>query len=229
MLRQHSADLRPGVPVPSSFDASSPEADTYRAVTARAVAELKEKGSRFLAEAVPVESEEEATAAIEAIRAREHQATHHCTAFRVGVAGNLFRYNDDGEPSGTAGAPILRQIDALGLTNTLVVVTRYYGGTKLGTGGLARAYGDAAAEVLARAPVGERVVRTLVRLTFDYSDTSPANYVLQQFDVVVEERDYSAVTELTVAVGRSEVEAFLTAFTNALSGRGSAEVTDADE
>lgn len=209
---------------PPSNPSPSPASDTYRVIGARAEAELKEKGSRFIAEAIPVESEGEATAAIEEVRAREHQATHHCTAFRVGAAGDIFRYNDDGEPSGTAGAPILRQIDARDLTNTLVVVTRYYGGTKLGTGGLARAYGDAAGEALARAPVEERTVRTTVQLTFDYSDTSPANQVLQQFDAVVNDRDYSAVTELTVAVRHSEVDAFVDAFTNALGGRGTADV-----
>ena len=86
----------------------------------------------------------------------------------------MTRYDDDGEPSGTAGPPILRQIDARTLANTLVAVTRYFGGTELGTGGLARAYGDVASAALSAAPVVERVVRTPVRLRFAYDDTSPA-------------------------------------------------------
>src|SRR5690606_11612852 len=122
--------------------------DTYRVVAGTARAELREKGSRFIAEVFPVETEEEAAAAIEAVRRREHAATHHCTAYRLGPEGELFRASDDGEPSGTAGLPILRQIEARGLTNTLVVVTRYFGGTKLGRGGLIRAYGEAAARAL---------------------------------------------------------------------------------
>ena len=103
--------------------------------------ETKVKGSRFIAEATDVRDEEMTMAFVADVRGREPGATHHCWAYRLGTGGDAFRYNDDGEPSGTAGPPILRQIDALGLTNTLVVVTRYYGGTKLGTGGLLRAYG----------------------------------------------------------------------------------------
>ena len=194
--------------------------DTYRTLASDATATIKVDGSRFLAEAVPVDSRDAAEARIEAIREREHQATHHCTAYRLGRDGDDVRYNDDGEPSGTAGQPILRQIEARDLTNTLVVVTRYYGGTKLGTGGLMRAYGDAADAALDRASIVERVVRVPVRLRFAYDDTSPARRMLQQFDATVQESSYTDVTELTVGVRASEVDAFIDAFTNALSARG---------
>lgn len=194
--------------------------DSYRTITDSARADIKVEGSRFIAEAVPVTSVDAAEAEIEAIRSREHQATHHCTAYRIGAEGQTFRYNDDGEPSGTAGSPILRQIDARDLTNTLVVVTRYFGGTKLGTGGLARAYGNATDAALEAATIAERIVRTPVRLCFDYSDTTPARQVLRQFDTKVQARQFTDVTELTVGVRRSEVEAFVEAFTNALGGRG---------
>ena len=122
--------------------------DTYLTLREGAEAQIKVKGSRFLAEAVPVADEAVAEAALATIRKREYNATHHCTAYRIGPAADLFRFNDDGEPSGTAGQPILRQIEGRELTNTLVVVTRYYGGTKLGTGGLIRAYGEAASLAL---------------------------------------------------------------------------------
>jgi uncharacterized YigZ family protein len=194
--------------------------DTYRTLAETATAEIKVVDSRFIADAFPVESVEAAEAQIESVRAREHQARHHCTAYRIGVEGDTFRYNDDGEPSGTAGPPILRHIDGRELTNTLVVVTRYFGGTKLGTGGLVRAYGDAADAVLDRATIVERIVRTPIRIRFDYADTTPANRVLRQFDTEVQARDFSDVTELTVGVRRSDVEAFQEAFTNALGGRG---------
>lgn len=194
--------------------------DTYRTLESAATATLKEEGSRFLAEAVPVAERAEAEDRIQAIREREHQATHHCTAYRLGVDGDDYRYNDDGEPSGTAGQPILRQIDARDLTNTLVVVTRYFGGTELGTGGLMRAYGDAADAALDRASIEERVVRTPVRLRFDYDDTAPARQVLQRFDTAVRDSTYTDVTELTVGVRASEVEAFVETFTNALAARG---------
>ena len=194
--------------------------DTYRTIASDATATLKVEGSRFLAEAASVGDRVAAEAHIKAIREREHQATHHCTAYRLGTEGDDFQYNDDGEPSGTAGQPILRQIDARDLTNTLVVVTRYYGGTKLGTGGLMRAYGDAADAALDRASIVERVVRVPVRLRFAYDDTSPARQMLQQFDATVTDSTYTDVTELTVGVRASEVEAFVEAFTNALSDRG---------
>jgi uncharacterized YigZ family protein len=194
--------------------------DTYRTIASSATATLKVEGSRFLAEAVPVASREAAEKHIEAVREREHQATHHCTAYRLGTEGDEVRYNDDGEPSGTAGQPILRQMDARDLTNTLVVVTRYFGGTKLGTGGLMRAYGDAADAALDQASIVERVVRVPVQIRFAYDDTTPARQVLRQFDATVTDSDYTDVTELTVGVRASEVEVFVDAFRNALSARG---------
>lgn len=194
--------------------------DTYCTINTKAQATIKVEGSRFIAEAMPVESREEAENEIEEIRAREREASHHCMAYRLGRTDDLFRYDDDGEPSGTAGAPILRQIDARQVTNTLVVVTRYFGGTELGTGGLMQAYADAAAAALDQAAIVERVVRVPVRLRFSYDDTSPAMQVLHQFDTEVRGRDYTEVTELTVGVRKSETEAFLKAFTDALSDRG---------
>ena len=195
--------------------------DVYRTLRGTSVCETKVKGSRFIAEATDVRDEAAAMAFLADVRQREPGATHHCWAYRLGTGGDLFRYNDDGEPSGTAGPPILRQIDALELTNTLVVVTRYYGGTKLGTGGLLRAYGDAAAEALAAAQVVQRVVRVQLRLTFGYEDTSPARQVLSQFDTQEIDARYAEETELVVGVRTSEVVAFTAAFTEALGGRGS--------
>jgi len=194
--------------------------DAYRTIEASARTEHVVEGSRFLADAVPGSTREEVEAQIDLIREREWKATHHCSAYRLGWAGDDFRYDDDGEPSGTAGQPILRQVVARDLTNVLLVVTRYFGGTKLGTGGLARAYGDAAAAALDRASIVERVVRIPVRLQFDYDDTSPAQRVLQQFDTEVQDSEYTDVTALTVGVRRSEAEAFIEAFTDALSDRG---------
>ena len=195
--------------------------DVYRTLRGTSVREIKEKGSRFIAEATGVRDEAAAMAFIADVQQRERGATHHCWAYRLGTGGEAFRYNDDGEPSGTAGPPILCQIDALDLTNTLVVVTRYYGGTKLGTGGLLRAYGDAAAEALQAAQIVQRVIRVPLRLTFGYEDTSPAMQVLSQFDTQEMDARYTEATELVVGVRTSEVAAFTAAFTEALGGRGS--------
>jgi uncharacterized YigZ family protein len=203
--------------------------DSYRTIEEVATATLKREGSRFLAEAAPVPSRDAAEDRIAAVREREHKATHHCSAYRVGRDGNTYRYDDDGEPSGTAGRPILRQIDGRGLTHVLVVVTRYFGGTELGTGGLVRAYGDVTDAVLDRAnPVG-RVVRTPVQVRFDYDDTAPARQVVERFDATLAKSNYTDVTEWTVAVRASEVDAFVTAFTDALSARGTVLSVGGDE
>lgn len=204
-----------------NFDADMP--DTYRIIEAGATATRRVEGSRFLAEALPVDERKEAEDRIEAVRAREPKATHHCSAYRVGPDGEVFHYDDDGEPSGTAGRPILRHIEARSLTNTLVVVTRYFGGTELGTGGLARAYGAVASEVLDRAEIVERVPRVPIRLQYAYDDTAPAERVLAQFDTRVRRSKYTDVTVRTVAVPRSEEETFVEAFIDALGGRGTVE------
>ncbi len=204
-----------------SGDVGERTCDTYRTLVQPGTAAFKERGSRFLGEAAHVQSADEAQEALAAIRRRERGATHHCWACRLGA--DRFRYDDDGEPSGTAGAPILRQIDGRGLTHVLVVVTRYYGGTKLGTGGLARAYGAAAAQALeaarVAARVAERVLRTPLRLRFAYDDTAPARQTLSRFDAELTGETYAEATTWHVAVRRSQAEAFVQAFTNALGGR----------
>ncbi len=199
---------------------SAATADTYRVITSSALFELKVKGSRFISEALAVDDAESALAAVDEIARREHSATHHCWAYRVGIEEVETRVNDDGEPVGTAGAPILRQIEGHDLVNVVVVVTRYFGGTKLGTGGLIRAYGDAAKGVLGEARVAERVIRIGFRLRFSYDDTSAAMQTLSRFDVKVSDSVYSDETQLDILVRRSQAESFKAAFVENLSGRG---------
>lgn len=196
--------------------------DTYLTIMAASAGELaKIRGSRFIGEAFPVESVGQAMEQLGMIRKREHAATHHCWAYRLDTAGATFRYSDDGELNGSAGLPIFRQIEGRELTNVLVVVTRYYGGTKLGMGGLVRAYGEAAALVLDEAPKHEVIVRVPVRLSFAFADTSPAMHTIGKFDLKISETSYSEDgTELTLNVRRSEVERLEAAFTEALGGRG---------
>jgi len=180
------------------------------------------KGSRFIADAMPVESQEDAEREVEAVRKRYHDATHHCYGYRFGVTGEPYRSSDDGEPSGSAGAPILRQIEASGLSDVLVVVTRYFGGTKLGTGGLVRAYGEAASQALR---AGRRRTRRLYgafALSFSYDDTSPVMRLLDRFEARIIASKYGDATELKVDVPLSVVDAFLETFVEELSGRGRA-------
>jgi uncharacterized YigZ family protein len=196
------------------------ECDTYRVVAGIARAEVRKKGSRFIAEVFPVENEEEAATAIETVRRREHAATHHCMAYRLGPEGDLFRYSDGGEPPGTAGLPILHQIESRGLTNTLVVVTRYFGGVKLGRGGLARAYAEAAALALEQASVVRRKVCVLFRLRFAYADTASVMRLLERTGARIRQTHYDTATELLVEVPRSQGRAFEEAFAEVLAGRG---------
>lgn len=194
--------------------------DEYREPESEETADLKVKGSRFIGRIMRVLSQDEADEKLRALRKAEYDATHHCSAWRIGPEGALTRFNDDGEPNGSAGMPILRRIEAADLTNAMVVVTRYYGGTKLGTGGLVRAYGDTAGLVVDAVRVRTCVIRLPVAVTFDYDDTSPAMHTVNQFDAVIARSEYGDRTTLYLEVRRSEAEAFEAAFVEALSGRG---------
>lgn len=195
--------------------------DRYESLARSCHAEIPRiKGSRFIADAHPVSTSEAADGAIAAIRKTYHDATHHCYAYRLGPDGESYRSHDDGEPSGSAGAPILRQIESSGLSDVLVVVTRYFGGTKLGTGGLARAYGEAASHVLTGAKRCTRQLYAPMKLSFSYDDTSPVMRLLEKFDARTVSSEYGKDTVLTVDVPLSKVESFATEFVQELRGRG---------
>ncbi|MBU1578722.1 MAG: YigZ family protein [Bacteroidetes bacterium] len=142
--------------------------DTYTIITETGEGYYKEKGSKFIAHAFPATSEEEAKNGIEDIKKKYHDARHHCYAYMVGADKSCFRSNDDGEPSGTAGKPILNQIISKDLTNVCLVVVRYFGGTKLGVSGLIRAYKTAAREALDQATIEERTINEIYALQFEY-------------------------------------------------------------
>ncbi len=196
--------------------------DTYLTLAAPCDAEPpKAKRSRFVAHAVPVPDADAALAVVAGIRQAEYSATHHVWAYRLGPDAPAPRLSDDGEPSGSAGAPVLREIEGRSLHHAVVVVTRYYGGTKLGVGGLARAYAEAAGAALDAAVKRRVVLRETVRLAFAFSDTSPAMRLLDRFDALVADQSHSARgTELALAVKRSEVGALRDAFVEATGGRG---------
>ena len=143
--------------------------DSFRTLAAPSTGEFKDRGSKFLAYAYPAATEEEAMGRVEALRKEHFKARHHCFAWRLGLDGQRFRANDDGEPSGTAGRPILGQIDAAGLTDVVVVVVRYFGGTLLGTSGLIQAYRESAADALEQAGVVEKIVCDYFEIEVDYA------------------------------------------------------------
>ncbi|MGB0650580.1 MAG: IMPACT family protein [Rhodothermales bacterium] len=195
-------------------------AASYLVLDQPGYAEFKVKGSRFIGEALPVSSVEEAEEALQRVRKREYDATHHCSAWRIDPAGREFRYSDDGEPSNSAGTPIFRQIEGRALSGTMVVVTRYYGGTKLGTGGLIRAYGEAASLALDAARILEIIPRKRLTMRFGYEDTSPAMHLIGQYDTVIADTRYSEETEIDVDIRVGDADAFSAAFVESLSGRG---------
>ena len=202
-------------------------ADAYLVLAGPGAAEPpKTRGSRFIGEAVPVADDAAIAPALAEIRRREPQATHVCWAARTGAPGAHGdgarpRTSDDGEPSGSAGLPILREIDRRGLSDTLVAVTRYYGGTKLGTGGLARAYGEAAALALDAAPTAQAVDRVAVALRFGFADTAAAMRVAAEPGALVRDQSFEADgATLVLDVPRSTVAALTARFAEATAGRG---------
>ena len=176
----------------------------------------KVKGSRFIADLGPASDEQAAAAFVDRIRSREPAATHHCWAYRL--ASGRARSSDDGEPHDTAGPPILRRIGGADLADVVVVVTRYYGGTNLGRGGLSRAYGAAAAEALGIADVVVREVRSTVALEYPYDLSSHVEAVVAAFDARQVDADYAELVKLRVAVSSERVDEFISAVAESTSG-----------
>ncbi|MCB9080764.1 MAG: YigZ family protein [Lewinellaceae bacterium] len=171
--------------------------------------EFRDRGSKFLAYAFPVETEEDCHRHLEEVRKEHPKARHYCYAYRLGTDNNLYRANDDGEPSGTAGRPILGQLDSFGITKTLIVVVRYFGGTLLGTSGLINAYRAAAADALQQATLVEKWVADIYRLTFDYSRMPAVMNAVKSMDLRILRQEFTAQGELDIAIPQSETEAKL--------------------
>lgn len=147
--------------------------DKYNTIAQPSQGLYKDNGSRFIAHAYPVESEEQVKEIVTSLRKEFHDARHHCCAYRIGLRGSIWRASDDGEPAGSAGRPILGQIDSASLSDVLVVVVRYFGGIKLGIPGLIRAYKSSTADALAHAHIVEKIAGEWISLHFPY-DSLPA-------------------------------------------------------
>lgn len=205
----------------------SPCPDAHRSIRDGSDVEIRVKGSRFVAVALAVADEDAVRAHVERIRRRAHDATHHCSAYRIGPPGAVReRFDDDGEPSGTAGKPILAAIEGRGIHDVLVVVTRWFGGTKLGTGGLARAYGEAAAAALDAAPAKEVVVRREVRVACDFDRLGAVEALLARAGdaVLAIERRFEPDPVLVLRVRRSRAEEIAGDLVEVTAGRARVEV-----
>lgn len=182
------------------------EEDSYLTLAEPAEALYKEKGSKFLAYAYPVSSEEQIRECLEALRKRYYDATHHCYAWRLGADGQNYRVNDDGEPSSTAGRPILGQLLSYGVTDVLVVVVRYFGGTKLGVSGLIAAYKESAAAVLSEAQIVERTVDVRFEVEFGYLVMNDVMRVVKEMrpEVLEQRFDNLCTMRLSIRAGRAD-------------------------
>ena len=189
--------------------------DQYKSIAAPSEGLFKDNGSRFLAFAYPVETEEEVKSIVAALRKEYHDARHHCVAYRLGYKGDVWRASDDGEPSGSAGRPILGQIDSLGLSDVAVVVVRYFGGIKLGIPGLIRAYKTSTADALSSAQIIEKVAARSFRLHFDYLSMNAVMKVLKDMDLPQSAQDFGERCSLVTRVRLSAVEDFMERIKNA--------------
>lgn len=181
--------------------------DSYLTVETAAEAASRERSSKFLSFIYPVQDEERIRELLGTLRKRYFDATHHCYAWRLGPGGAQFRANDDGEPSGTAGKPILGQLLSHGITDCLVVVVRYFGGTKLGVPGLIAAYREAAAEAIAAAQIVERTVNRTITVDFPYIAMNDIMRVIkdEQPAIGAQRFDNLCTMQLTIRESRAAV------------------------
>lgn len=182
----------------------------YKTIAEPTTAEFKDRGSKFLAFAYPISTVEEVKTYVQALKKEHPKANHHCVAFRIGIDGKLFRASDDGEPSGSAGRPMLGQIDSIGLTNTLVVVVRYFGGTMLGVPGLINAYKTVTADALKDAPVTEKWVEHIFDISFDYPVMSEVLYILKQADATIYKQDLQLFCEVKAGIPSKHSAQYIT-------------------
>jgi uncharacterized YigZ family protein len=181
------------------------EQDFYYTIEKSAVAEFKDRGSKFIGYAYPVKNVDEFKDRLNEVKKEHPKATHHCFAYRLGLDGNTFRVSDDGEPSGTAGRPILGQIDSKELVNTLVVVVRYFGGTLLGVPGLINAYKSAAALALQIAPQAQKQVEKEYTLQFDYTQVNEIMTLVKQYNCRVVRQEMQLFCNMTIAIPKNRV------------------------
>jgi uncharacterized YigZ family protein len=181
----------------------------YSTIEKEAVAEYKDRGSKFLALAFPINNVDDFKTRLAQVKAAHPKATHHCFAYRLGTDGNHFRVSDDGEPSGSAGRPVLGQIDSKELTNILVVVVRYFGGTLLGVPGLIQAYKSAAAMVLQLTPITQKPVIVWYSLQFDYARLNDVMTLLKQYQCSIARQEMQLFCTMEAGIPKADLAACL--------------------
>jgi uncharacterized YigZ family protein len=194
--------------------------DSYQTIKNSAETEIKIKASKFFGRVFSCQSADEAVSILENIRKKYYDATHHCFAYRVGLGKEInFRYSDDGEPSGTAGKPIYDCLEGQNLTNLILIVTRYYGGTKLGTGGLTHAYSETARQVLEEASILTKFITEQIPMVLQFTDYSAVERAIVQIGGKIVDSDFSDIVKLTVQIRLSLVEKLNNSLIDLTSGR----------
>ena len=197
----------------------------YKVVYGQGSGEYEEKKSRFIASVSPVSGEQEALAFIDCIRKKYYDARHNCMAFVIGRNKELTRCSDDGEPGGTAGKPILEVLLGADVTNVAVVVTRYFGGTLLGTGGLVRAYTNAAKRGLEDAGIATMRYGMEITITIDYTDAGRVQYLLGSRQIAVSDSRYTDKVAFDIRIPADQEQSFTKALTECTCARAGIKVT----
>ena len=188
---------------------SSQIKDSYKSIASEARGLFKDNGSRFIAHAYPVETEEEVKEIVAALKKEYYDARHHVYAYRLGHLGDKVRANDDGEPSGSSGRPVLGQIDSNELSDILVVVVRYFGGIKLGIPGLIRAYKTSTADALANAEIIEKIASKRFRISFGYMNMNDVMKVMKDMGLEQKNQKFDMECSIDTNVRLSQVDTFL--------------------
>lgn len=182
-------------------------ADKYTTISQAGTSDFRDRGSKFLAFAYPVSTLQDIKDKLQALKKEHPKANHHCVAWRLGTDGMQYRASDDGEPAGSAGKPMLGQIDSMGLTNVLVVVVRYFGGTLLGVPGLINAYRTATAMALENLPRTEKWIEGIYNINFDYPSMGEVLYLLKQNDATIYQQDLQLFCAIRAGIPRPNIAA----------------------
>ncbi len=181
------------------------EIEFYKTIGQQSVAEFKDRGSKFIAHACPIETADDFKQHLQGLKKEHARAAHHCFAYRIGNDGNSFRVSDDGEPAGTAGKPILGQLDSRGLTDLTVIVVRYFGGSLLGVPGLINAYKTAAGLALQVVPIITKQVEVKYIIHFDYTQVNDIMMIIKQYNCTVIAQEMQLFCSITAGIPKNRL------------------------
>ncbi len=184
----------------------------YFSIDKPSVAEFKDRGSKFLAYTFPLKSIDDVKKFLQQLKKEHPKANHHCFAYRIGLDGNIFRISDDGEPSGTAGKPILGVIDSKQLTNVLIIVIRYFGGTLLGVPGLINAYKTAAILALQVVPIVQNAIEIQYQVQYDYTMANEVMQLIKQHNCIIHKQETQLFNNIEIGVPKTRLEEVVSKF-----------------